>query len=106
MIIIYTTFPDREKALEICKNLLLEKLIACFNVFQIDSGYWWDGKVSQDKEFAAILKTSNFKEQEVFKKLKELHPYSVPAIFSVEIKTVDANYKQWLEESLSNTDNQ
>ncbi|HBJ81240.1 MAG TPA: divalent-cation tolerance protein CutA, partial [Pseudothermotoga sp.] len=32
--------------------------------------------------------------------------YSVPAIFSVEIKTVDANYKQWLEESLSNTDNQ
>ncbi|WP_041082485.1 divalent-cation tolerance protein CutA [Thermotoga profunda] len=103
MTIIYTTFPNREKALEICKNLLSEKLIACFNIFQVDSGYWWDGKISQDIEFAAILKTSKLKEQGVFKRLKELHPYSVPAIFSVETENVDMDYKQWLEKSVNNT---
>ncbi len=102
MIIVYTTFPNREKALEVCKNLLLEKLIACFNIFQVDSGYWWDGKVTQDTEFAVIFKTSKLKEHELFKRLKELHPYSVPAIFSVEVETIEENYRRWLERSISN----
>lgn len=100
MIIIYTTFPNEEKALEVCKKLLEERLIACFNIFQINSGYWWNGKITEDNEYAAILKTSKFKEQDLFTRLKELHPYTVPAIFSIEVKNVDKDYQQWLEMNL------
>ncbi|MGB9820437.1 MAG: divalent-cation tolerance protein CutA [Pseudothermotoga sp.] len=100
MILIYTTFPTREKALEICRILLSEKLIACFNIFQVDSGYWWEGRITEDKEFGAIMKTSKFREKDVFKRLKQLHPYSVPVILSVEVESVDEDYKQWLQESI------
>jgi len=39
MFIIYSTFPNKEKAVEVGKKLLEDKLIGCFNVFPIISGY-------------------------------------------------------------------
>ncbi len=101
MIVVYSTFPSKEKAVDVCKKLLEEKLIACFNIFPIASGYWWQGKVVEDNEFSAILKTTRLKEQEVFQRLKELHPYSVPAIFSLEVCKVDKDYQRWLDEITS-----
>lgn len=100
MIIVYTTFPNKQKAIEVCKKLLEERLIACFNGFEISSGYWWQNKIVDDTEYSVILKTSKFKEQDLFKKLKELHPYTTPAILSIEVKTVDKDYQQWLEKNL------
>ncbi len=96
MMLIYSTFPTEEKALEICKKLLEEKLIACYNAFPVKSGYWWSGEVIYDTETAVILKTSKTKKEQVFRKLKELHPYSTPAIFSIEVEEVDQSYLSWL----------
>ncbi|AEH51329.1 divalent-cation tolerance protein CutA [Pseudothermotoga thermarum] len=96
MILIYSTFPSEEKALEVCKKLLEEKLIACYNAFPIKSGYWWNGEITYDAETAVILKTSKVKKELVFKRLKELHPYTTPAIFSIEVEEVDQKYLSWL----------
>lgn len=57
MIIVYTTFPNKQKAIEVCKKLLEERLIACFNSFEISSGYWWQNKIVDDTEYSVILKT-------------------------------------------------
>ncbi|MGJ8454343.1 divalent-cation tolerance protein CutA [Pseudothermotoga sp. U03pept] len=103
MIIVYSTFPSKEQALDVCRKLLEEKLIACFNVFPVNSGYWWQGKIAEDNEFSVILKTTKLKEKEVFQRIRELHPYFVPAIFSIEVREVDKDYKQWLEETMKKT---
>lgn len=100
MILVYTTFPSKESALEVSKKLLEERLIACFNIFEISSGYWWESKITEDNEYAAVLKTSKLKEQDLFERLKELHPYTVPAILSIEVKSVNKDYQQWLETNL------
>lgn len=106
MVLIYSTFPTKEDCLKVCKQLLEERKIACFNVFQVQSGYWWQGKIVEDQEWAAILKTDKFKEDEVFRTLKKLHPYTTPAIISIEAKNVDRDYLSWLVGTISSQQGQ
>ncbi|HBT39014.1 MAG: CutA1 divalent ion tolerance protein [Thermotoga sp. 50_1627] len=101
MVLIYTTFPSKEECLKVCKQLLEERKIACFNVFQIQSGYWWQDRIVEDQEWAAILKTDRLKECEVFEALKKLHPYTTPAIISIEAKKADEQYLGWLVSTIS-----
>jgi periplasmic divalent cation tolerance protein len=40
----YITNPSKEEAKRIAKHLLDKRIIACANIFPIESMYWWDGK--------------------------------------------------------------
>ncbi|HAA82391.1 MAG TPA: divalent-cation tolerance protein CutA [Thermotoga naphthophila] len=100
MILVYSTFPNEEKALEIGRKLLEKRLIACFNAFEIRSGYWWKGEIVQDKEWAAIFKTTEEKEKELYEELRGLHPYETPAIFTLKVENVLTEYMNWLRESV------
>ena len=97
MILVYSTFPDEESAVKVGNALLEERLIACFNAFEIKSGYWWEGKITHDDEWAVIFKTKESLIDEVFEKIKDLHPYTTPAIFAIPVLKVDEDYKEWLE---------
>ena len=57
MIFIYSTFPSRKEAGRIGESLVKKKLAGCVNIFPIDSVFTWKGKISKDKEVAAIIKT-------------------------------------------------
>lgn len=98
MIMVYTTFPSEELAKRVADKLLEEKLIGCYNIFKIQSGYWWQGKVEHSDEWAAIMKTklSNYKELE--KRIKELHEYEVPVIAGWFVPLINEEYYQWLNE--------
>jgi periplasmic divalent cation tolerance protein len=86
-IMIYTTLPDKAITKKIAKTLVDEKLIACANFFPIESIYKWKNKLAEDKEYALIMK-----------RLKEIHPYEIPAIVSYEIKEGSKNYLSWIKE--------
>lgn len=100
MVIVYSTFPSEEKALEIGRKLLEKKLIACFNAFEIRSGYWWKDEIVEDREWAAFFKTTEENEKKVYEELKKLHPYEVPAIFTLKVENVLPEYLKWLTESV------
>lgn len=96
MILIFTAFNKKSEATKIGKLLLKEKLIACYNLFPIESGYWWKGKIVDDKEFLMILKTkdANFKKVEDF--IKKNHSYEIPEIIAVKTEKVGKPYSEWL----------
>lgn len=96
MILIFTTFNKKSEAIKIGKLLLKERLIACYNLFPIESGYWWKGKIVDDKEFLMILKTkdANFSKIESF--VKKHHSYKVPEIIAIKTSTVSKSYLNWL----------
>jgi len=98
MFIIYSTFPSKEKAVEVGRKLLEDKLIGCFNAFPIVSGYWWKGEIVEDEEVGVIFKTSEKNVENVFKRLEDLHPYDTPAILCVRIDRVSKKYERWIEE--------
>lgn len=101
MILIFTTFGKKPEAIKIGKLLLKQRLIACYNLFPIESAYWWKSKLVDDKEFLMILKTkeANFKKIESF--IKNHHTYEVPEIVAVKTSSVSKSYMDWLHEELS-----
>ena len=97
MVIVYSTFPNEEKAIEIGKKLLEEKLIACFNSFPIKSGYRWKGEIVDDEEFGVFFKTRADLAEKLMNRISELHPYELPAIFAMEPLSVFKPYEDWIE---------
>ncbi|NJE02433.1 divalent-cation tolerance protein CutA [Thermococcus sp. JdF3] len=101
MILVYTTFPDWESAEKVVKALLEKKLIACANLREHRAFYWWQGKIEEDTEVGAILKTEVEKWRELRDSIKEMHPYEVPVIARIEVDKVNDEYAEWLEKVLS-----
>ncbi len=100
MIIVYTTFPDWKSAEDTIKKLLEEKLIACANLREHKAFYWWEGRLEEGNEVGALLKTKVELWKSVRERLKELHPYRVPAIIRIDVDNVNAEYLNWLLEVL------
>lgn len=100
MILIYVTCKDIEEAKKISKNLLEKRLIACANMFPINSMYWWEGKINEDKEVALIIKTKKEKFAEIKKKIKKIHSYKVPCILSFDIKRGNEDFLNWIKKEV------
>jgi periplasmic divalent cation tolerance protein len=97
-IMIYTNLPDKATTKKVAKTLVKENLVACVNFFPIESIYRWKNKLTEDKEYALIMKTRASLYRKVEKRLKELHPYETPAIVSYEIKNGLSDYLSWIKE--------
>ena len=85
-IVILVTCGSEEEALKIAHALVAEHLAACVNlVTPIRSIYRWEGKICDEKEWLLIIKTRKDRFEEVEKKVKSIHSYSVPEIISLPI---------------------
>jgi len=96
-IMIYTILPDKAITKKIARTLVGENLVACANFFPIESIYRWKNKLNEDKEYALIMKTRKSLYRKVEKKIKELHPYEIPAIVSYEIVEGLSSYLSWIQ---------
>lgn len=100
MILIYITVPARKVAKDIAKNLIEKKLIACANIFTIDSIYMWENKLQDEPEFVLLAKTTEDKYDKVKVEVEGMHPYDVPCILKIP---VDGNEKfcDWIKSEVS-----
>ena len=95
-IAVYITHPNAEHAEKVLGKLLEKRLIACANVFPIESSYWWEGEVKNSSEVASIVKTSEEKWEELKSEVERIHPYDVPCIMKLDVEANDA-YEEWIE---------
>ena len=98
-LIIYITHSSEENAKVLTDSLLKEQLIACVNIFPIQSAYWWKNEIQNDDEFVSLVKTTPNLWERVKKRVEELHPYDVPAIIKMEVEANDA-YEEWIKTSV------
>jgi periplasmic divalent cation tolerance protein len=97
MRILYMTCPESD-AVKLTSRLLDENVIACANVFPgVTSVYRWQGKVETGPEAAVIMKTADAVAPRALARIKELHPYDVPAISIIAPEGVDADYAAWVD---------
>ena len=100
--LVYVTAPTRTLALEITRNLLEERLVACGNVFDtVTSMYRWEGDVQEDQETILILKTRTNLASQVIKRVRQLHSYDVPCVVAYESIDADAEYADWVANETS-----
>lgn len=96
MIILYVTHPDEITAKKIIGILLEQHLIACANIFPIESTYWWKGAQEQAQEVVTLLKTRKELASQVEIEIKKHHPYEIPCIMRMEM-TANKEYEEWIE---------
>jgi periplasmic divalent cation tolerance protein len=99
-IVVLITCGSEEEAAKIANSLVEERLAACVNIISpVRSTYRWEGKIWDEREWMLIIKTQKRRFEELEKKVKSLHSYSVPEIIALPIVEGSASYLKWLEEN-------
>jgi periplasmic divalent cation tolerance protein len=97
VLIVYCTLPDDERADQIVRALVDERLVACVNLLPgVRSFYRWEGKVCDDPERLAIIKTTVARFEAMKARLLELHPYDVPEVIAVPVDRGADAYLAWV----------
>jgi periplasmic divalent cation tolerance protein len=98
MLIVYIVCKDRDEAKKIARHLVEKRLIACGNMFPIESCYHWQGRFVEDAEYVLLGKTLEEHWEAIKEEVRRLHSYEVPAI--LKFGEVEANepYLRWVEE--------
>ncbi len=95
--IIYITAKDKDEAKAIGRKLVEERLAACVNIIDnVDSIYWWEGKIEEGVEAVIIAKTKEPLVPELINKVKSLHSYECPCIVSLPIVEGNTPYFNWI----------
>ena len=100
MRVIYLTTKNAGEAKKIANKLLQKKLVACANIFPIESMYWWEGEIQEDIEYALLLKTVNENFDKVEKEIKNMHEYDIPSVYSWLPDRVSSNYDNWIKKEI------
>ena len=99
--IIVSTYPDKKSIFKISNELVKTKIAACVNIIKISSIYVWDGKMENSTEYLALFKTTNKNKKILKEKIKKTHPYEVPEIAEIDVKSINKPYLDWLVNSTS-----
>ena len=94
---LYITAGSRDEAKKIGRALVEDRLAACANVIDgMESVYWWEGKLTEDREAVLIVKTRAELVAQVTARVKALHSYTVPCVVALPILDGNPAYLDWL----------
>ena len=96
-LVVLVTTPSPERAAEIARAVVEERLAACGNVVPgLRSIYRWEGKVQDDAEALLVLKTTRARFDALRDRVLALHPYEVPEVIALPVETGSARYLGWI----------
>ena len=99
VVVVLTTGPDRETLMEIGRKVVKDRLAACVNILDgMNSIYWWEGEIQDDRETVLIAKTREVLLPALIERVKALHSYSCPCVVALPILAGNPEYLTWLRE--------
>ena len=95
--LVLTTLPGRDAAQTIARVLVEELLAACVQLVDcLRSIYRWEGRIDESAECQLVAKTTPAAAPALVERLRDLHPYDVPEILSLDA-TASAAYGAWVQ---------
>src|SRR5258706_16392749 len=89
-LLVFTTLPSADKAAELAKLVVEERLAAGANLLPaIRSIYRWQGKLQDENEVLLLLKTRAEHLERLKLRILELHPYEVPEVLALPVEAGD-----------------
>ena len=96
-IMVLVTAP-KVKAKSLARSILKQRVCACVNILkEIDSFFWWQGKIDNTKESLLMIKTRKSLFSKLKAAIKQAHPYAVPEIIAFDICKINKEYLNWLK---------
>lgn len=100
-LLVLSTCPDQSSARHIAEIVVTEKRAACVNIVPgITSCFFWEGKMDTEDELLLVMKTTSENYPALETLIKDEHPYELPEIIAVPIRTGLSGYLDWI---VSNT---
>jgi periplasmic divalent cation tolerance protein len=96
MIILITTLHKKQDAARIGKGLLEKRLIACYNLWPIESAYWWKGEIIEQNEVMMIMKSTIRWFDDIVEYVKTESGYEVPELIALDSEKIDPSYQNGL----------
>ena len=95
-LVVLVTLPP-ERATELARTLVAERLAGCVNVLPgVQSVYRWEGEVAEDRETLLLIKTTGERYPELEARIREMHPYEVPEIVALPWDRALPEFQTWL----------
>ncbi len=98
-LLILTTVGNEPAAQHLSRTLVQEGLCACAQIERIESVYQWKGEVVQEPEWRILFKTTSDRYAQVEQRLRELHPYELPAIYSLRPDQALPAFADWVTQA-------
>lgn len=96
-LVVLVTTPTPERAAEIARAVVEERLAACGNVVPgLRSIYRWEGKLEDEPEALLVLKTTRDRFEALRDRVVALHPYQVPEVVALPVEAGSAPYLAWI----------
>jgi periplasmic divalent cation tolerance protein len=100
-VVALSTAPSADKAAEIARTLVEERLAACVNILPaVRSIYRWKGELCDDAEALCVIKTRADRVEALRERLIALHPYEVPELIVLDVVSGHTPYLAWIDESV------
>lgn len=97
-LVVLCTFPNEGEARQIGTHLVERQYAACVNILSsVKSIYFWEGKVCQEQEVMAMIKTTRQAFPVLGRELAAMHSYDEPEIIALPVADGSAGYLAWLE---------
>lgn len=105
-IVVMVTASNRQEAELIGRALVEKKLAACCNIVEpIQSIFYWEGKLNQEREVLLIIKSMRDHFDRIVSVVKQSHSYTTPEIIALPIVAGASDYLDWVkEETKTDTD--
>jgi len=98
--VVLVTCPRQTVGEKLARALVQERLAACVNVIPgVTSIYRWEGRICRDAEVLLVIKTRRLRLAALIRRVKALHPYSVPEIIALPLVGGSASYLSWVCDS-------
>lgn len=102
--IVLVTAPDLDVARRLAKSVLEARLAACVNLIpQIESHYWWQGKIDSGGEVLILIKTTVAQIPELERAVLSRHPYDTAEFVVLSASGVTEKYWRWIQDSVAQT---
>ncbi len=96
-VLVLTTWPDEESAIQQAQHWLNKNLVACVNILpKMKSVYRWEGELQLGSEHQMLLKTSSNRVAELEREIVANHPYECPEILQLPVSGGYQPYLEWI----------
>ena len=100
-VVIFVTAGSIEESRAIAQVLLDKNKAACVNIVpQVESLFWWQGKVDSEREYLLVIKTKASVLDEVTKLVKQVHSYEVAEVIAMPIIGGNEDYLKWVDDEV------
>lgn len=101
LITLFLTCSSREEARKISRKLLDEKLAACVRLTDVNSSFWWQGKIENTDEAQLVIESTEDQFDEIEACVRQLHSYETFVLTAYPVLKASEGVEEWIKEATS-----